>query len=77
MVILFALSSYMIADSFGLSGIVSILFCGLVRKHMLRALLSKVHCSMASSQLETFVRNLCLHYPFNQHHVNLKGVLCR
>lgn len=34
MVILFALSSYMIADSFGLSGIVSILFCGLVRTDM-------------------------------------------
>ncbi len=30
-VIIFAFSSYMLADSFGLSGIVSILFCGLVR----------------------------------------------
>jgi NhaP-type Na+/H+ or K+/H+ antiporter len=29
-VIIFAFSSYMLADSFGLSGIVSILFCGLV-----------------------------------------------
>ena len=30
MVVIFAYSSYMLADSFGLSGIVAILFCGLV-----------------------------------------------
>lgn len=30
MVVIFAFSSYMLADSFGLSGIVAILFCGLV-----------------------------------------------
>ena len=37
MVVLFALSSYMLADSFGLSGIVSILFCGLVPPSPLRS----------------------------------------
>ena len=31
MVVIFAFSCYMMADSFGLSGIVAILFCGLVR----------------------------------------------
>ncbi len=31
MVVIFAFGSYMMADSFGLSGIVAILFCGLVR----------------------------------------------
>ena len=30
MVVIFAFGSYMLADSFGLSGIVAILFCGLV-----------------------------------------------
>ncbi len=32
MVVVFAFGSYMLADSFGLSGIVAILFCGLVRR---------------------------------------------
>ena len=43
-VIIFAFSSYMLADSFGLSGIVSILFCGLVCTCVLRQCVE--HCSI-------------------------------
>lgn len=43
MVVLIAFASYMLADGFGLSGIVSILFCGLVMQ-LCRSASARVEC---------------------------------
>lgn len=62
LVVLFAYSSYMLADGLGLSGIVAILFCGMVMAHFTRPNLSKVSrdrtaafTKMLATLSETFV----------------------
>ena len=58
MVVVFAFGSYMLADSFGLSGIVAILFCGLVR-----ALLNCASAPSGGTALSALLDGTC---PANQ-----------